>query len=98
MSDIILDYQVKENCYNLYESYGEICVKCGCCSDDPESRFKSRIELADRRLEELESFITGGDADLISSLQRKNSQRSIKFWKKEKTKYQKLLNRIQKGK
>ena len=42
----------KENCYNTYDSYGEICVHCGCCSEDEIERAKARVALADRMIEE----------------------------------------------
>jgi len=28
---VFVDYEVSDNCKNLEESYGEICVKCGKC-------------------------------------------------------------------
>ena len=31
MSNAMIDYAVSDNCENLEQSYGEICVKCGKC-------------------------------------------------------------------
>lgn len=28
---VLIDYGVTDNCQNLEESYGEICVKCNKC-------------------------------------------------------------------
>ena len=39
-----ISQQIRKNCWNLYDSYGEICVHCGCCSKDKATRYKARVE------------------------------------------------------
>lgn len=39
-----IDISAKKNCYATMQSYGEICVGCGCCSSDPLTRTQARIE------------------------------------------------------
>ena len=34
MSVMYVDAPVRGNCWNLRDSYGEICVGCGCCSKE----------------------------------------------------------------
>ena len=31
-----IDYSVLDNCKNLEDSYGEICVQCNKCARNPE--------------------------------------------------------------
>lgn len=42
--ELYIDTACEEDCYALGWSYGEICVCCGCCSDDPKTRYKKRID------------------------------------------------------
>ena len=49
-------YQVKEKCWNTLDSYGEICVGCGCCSADPMARAKARLSFAEEHLQEQLNF------------------------------------------
>lgn len=48
---LFIDRPACKNCYNPFESYGMICVHCGCCSDDEKVRYKARIALHKRLLE-----------------------------------------------
>lgn len=48
---IFVDKPARGECYNCFESYGMICVHCGCCSDDEKVRYTSRIALHKRFLE-----------------------------------------------
>ena len=38
-----IDVAAKKPCYATIWSYGEICVGCGCCSNDPMTRTQARI-------------------------------------------------------
>ena len=41
-----IDYAVKPNCYNLTDSYGEICVGCNCCGRFDKKRiYESRLNV-----------------------------------------------------
>lgn len=39
---MIADFEVSDNCWNFNDSYGMICVRCGCCSEDKEIRYKGK--------------------------------------------------------
>lgn len=43
-TELYIDTACIEDCYALGWSYGEICVNCGCCSDDPKTRYKKRVD------------------------------------------------------
>lgn len=43
-TEIYIDTACNENCYAVGWSFGEICVNCGCCSDDLKTRYKNRID------------------------------------------------------
>lgn len=70
----------KENCYNTYDSYGEICVHCGCCSEDEIERAKARVALADRMIEEY-------------TRQLSNASDTISYFVEEKRKNMEILEK-----
>ena len=51
-----IDVGVKKNCYNPFESFGEICVGCGCCSDNKLEAARARLALHERLLEDDKKF------------------------------------------
>lgn len=79
---------VSKNCYNLYESYGEICVGCGCCSSDKQRRIKARLALNRRMLKEEQEFDRWADDPEIRALQEKNVAENILLFEKEIAKYE----------
>lgn len=95
---MVIDFQARKDCYNQYESFGEICVGCGCCSDDPEERYKARIALADRMIEELEKWSNAGDYISLLPIQIRNIKKGLSKWEKRRTKFQKKLKELQEGK
>ena len=68
--------QVKKKCWNLWDSFGEICVGCGCCSDDPVVRAKARLEVCERMLEEEKNC----DTTWYCELQKKNLKVNIRYF------------------
>ena len=72
--------QVKENCWNFIDSYGEICVHCGCCSEDPITRYTARIEVCERYLEEEKTHLNNKDYD---ERQLSNVKENIKYWEEK---------------
>ena len=86
--------QVKTECWNFYDSYGEICVHCGCCSSNPRIQAKARLKVLRRELEECENF-TDWDEDIdLRRLQESNIQSNIKYFKKEIAKYEKIRRKL----
>jgi hypothetical protein len=51
-----VSYSVSVRCYNGWESYGEICVHCGCCGKPGTERDRARLAMYRRRLEEQVNF------------------------------------------
>lgn len=71
---------ITSKCYALLWSYGEICVGCGCCSPNKETRRKGRLAYWKWRRHELLHFDywATGYPDLIA-LQRKNIAHDLKL-------------------
>lgn len=94
--EIHLCTQVKKNCWNFYDSYGEICVHCGCCSKNALIRTKARLSVLKRELEESENF--DGWAyeypDLLE-LQKKNVAEDIVYFKKKIKYYEQKLSKLE---
>lgn len=58
-----LDFSANDNCYALAWSYGEICVGCGCCSEDPAVSTPARIQYHEEMLAYFEGLFAEGDRD-----------------------------------
>lgn len=78
-----VDFMTKEDCYNTFESYGIICVGCGCCSEKPLSRAKARLALHERLLDHDNHFDLWDDDPELRALQQKNLETNI-AWNTEK--------------
>lgn len=86
---------VKSNCWNLADSYGEICVHCGCCSSNKKTRYKARLEHYKRCLKEKEGFSDWAYEypDLVE-LQKKNIAEDIKYFKRRIRYYENKLKNL----
>lgn len=90
--DFHIDAQVSSKCWNLYDSYGEICVHCGCCSKDPLTRYNARIEVLLRWIEQCETF-DGWIADSsLRAIQETNIARDLKAYRRKLRYYKKKLD------
>lgn len=68
-----------DECYNPYDSYGEICVGCNCCGRiDKSTMHQCRIETDKRHLVETAQHLTGEDYQ--TELQQKNILSSIEYF------------------
>ena len=88
---IILDYGVNKNCWNHLDSYGEICVGCGCCQKDTTKRRKARLDVLKRWLEESENFDNWSDDEQLREIQEKNIADDIRYYKRKIRYYEKML-------
>ena len=88
---------VKENCWNTWDSYGEICVHCGCCSEDPFERAKYRLETLKERLEEEEHFNEWSDDPYWKTIQENNLRVNKKRIKKRIRYYENRIKELNKG-
>ena len=90
---IHIDFMTRKNCWNLYDSYGEICVGCGCCSADPKIRAESRLRVCERMLQEqydFDDWIEGWE-----ETQRKNVKANIVYFKRIIRYYKKRLQKLE---
>lgn len=72
-----------DNCYNLYDSYGEICVHCNCCGRiDPKTEYQCRLALNERMLEEQINFSEWDDIAEWRKRQEENNKANIAYFKK----------------
>ena len=89
---VFLDQCVAKNCWNLIDSYGEICVKCNCCGGfDKDSMYTSRLRVLRRWLKDDKAKLT--DPDFQTALQQKNiradirrCQRQIRYYERKAVK------------
>lgn len=106
MSDIInfpiksfADINAKKDCYALAWSYGEICVGCGCCSEDELTRTKARLEYHRECLKSNEEFDNWFDDDpALLTMQKNNIAHNIEYEKKKIEIYEaRLKDLVQEG-
>jgi len=88
---IFLDQQVDKHCWNLYDSYGEICVKCNCCGlMKPETvygtMYASRLRTVKRWLKEWQPKLT--DPGFQTAIQQKNIRLDIRRCQRQITYYE----------
>ena len=69
---------VKDNCYARLWSYGEICVRCGCCSKDVAERRKARLGYWGWWLGESLLFDQWADDAQIKAIQERNNKDNIR--------------------
>jgi len=95
MADVHIDFAVRKDCWNFIDSYGEICVGCGCCSKDKKTRYESRIRCVERWLDErinFDDWIEG-----CRELQEKNIKADIKYYKRRLRYYRAKLKEVNQG-
>jgi hypothetical protein len=79
---LYLDQQVDKHCWNLYDSYGEICVKCNCCGGfDKDSMYTSRLRTVRRWLKEWQPKLT--DPGFQTAIQQKNIRTGIRRFQRQ---------------
>lgn len=92
MEPHIVCYSVTNNCVNLFDSYGEICVGCNACGRFNEStKHKCYLDVLKRQLAEAESFDDWVDG--MEELQRKNKAANIEYTKNKIKKVEEILAR-----
>ena len=91
---IHIDACIKKNCWNFYDSYGEICVHCGCCSNDKLTRYTSRINCLKDWILEKENFDMWDDNPEWRKRQEKNIKNDIKHWKRQLRYYENRLKEL----
>lgn len=92
---IHVDRQIRKKCWNLRDSYGEICVGCGCCNQIPQVRYKSRIECLERWIDEQINFDNWFDDEATRKLQERNRKANIKYYRRKLRYYKKRLGELE---
>ena len=87
---------IRKNCWNLYDSYGEICVHCGCCSDDQKVRAESRLAVAKEHLQEQLDFNRWSDDQKLRAIQEKNRKANIRHYRGQVKYYTKRVEELNK--
>lgn len=87
----IIDTGVMKKCWNPYDSYGEICVHCGCCNKDKRARYMARFKLCKRKIEELENVTLWDDDPEWKAIQEKNIKSNLRYFKSRMRYYMKRM-------
>ena len=87
-----VDFAVQKNCWNLIDSYGEMCVGCGCCLKDKKKRYESRIRCLERWIDEWKNF--DGWIEGCEDLQRKNIRSNLKYFNRRLRYYKSRLKNM----
>lgn len=82
-------FGVGKNCWNFYDSYGQICVGCGCCSPNQLERAEARLALCKRLLEEWKNFDAWDKGH--EELQKRNVALNIQHFKRRIRYYEKRV-------
>lgn len=90
-----IDCEVSKNCWNLTDSFGMICVNCGCCAKDKKTRYKNRIRTVEQWLEEKKNFDGWYEDDPeIKMIQKENVSADIRTFKRMLRYYRKKLTEL----
>ena len=95
--DFHIDAQVSSKCWNLYDSYGEICVHCGCCSKDPLTRYNARIDVLLRRIEHCVTFDEWSTDSTLRVIQETNIATDLRLYRAQLRYYKKRLKELKDG-
>lgn len=88
-----IDIQVTDRCWNMIDSYGMICVHCGCCSHDKQKRYASRIEVLERWIEEQEKFDRWDDDPEWRVVQERNIRSNLKHFRRMLRYYKRMADK-----
>ena len=90
-----VDYGITDDCINHW-SYGEICVRCGCCSNNPNYKDKTirTIRYYKECLKEEENFNWWDEDEFWRKVQERNVKSNILWYKRKIRKYKKILRTL----
>ena len=77
-----IDRPTAKQCWNLIDSYGMMCVHCGCCSHDKQKRYTSRIAVLERWIDGWEHFDRWDDDPEMKALQERNIRSNLKHFRR----------------
>lgn len=88
-------FSVEDNCWNFRDSYGEICVQCGCCSKDKNVRYRARIKCLENWIEEEEHFGRWSTNKELRALQEENVKINLEHYRRQLRYYKKRLSEVE---
>ncbi len=88
-----IDTPVRKNCWNTLDSYGEICVHCGCCAKDKATRYKARVATIKGWIWQKQNWYKPDDT--WEEYQRDNWKESIRLMRRQLYYYQKKLREME---
>lgn len=89
-------YGVKDNCYNISDSYDAICVWCNCCGRvDKKTMYQCRIDTEKRHLAEEANDLFNSERQ--TELQQKNILSNIAWYLKRIKQSQKMIKEEKHG-
>ena len=86
-------FQVTDRCWNLIDSYGMICVHCGCCSPDKRKRYASRIAVLERWIDGWEHFDRWDDDPKGKAFQERNIRSNLKHFRRKLRYYKRMAEK-----
>ena len=84
-------FSVTKDCINP-DSYGMICVGCGCCSKDKAVRYPARLKMYEEQLQYELNFNTWIPGWI--RLQKRNIKKNITYCKRRIAIYKRLTSRL----
>lgn len=92
---MIVDIEVSNNCWNFNDSYGMICVRCGCCSKDKAIRYKARIKCLEAWLDERKNFNRWAEDEYVRRIQEENIKSDYECYRGRLYYYKKKLKEVE---
>mgnify|MGYP001624345185 CR=1 FL=1 len=92
MNLTFIDTPVSKSCVNP-NSYGEICVQCGCCEKNPDYRDRviKQTRLYKELLAESRLFDEWDEDNGLAVIQKRNMERNILYYKMQIRLLKKIL-------
>lgn len=92
-----IDYGISDDCINI-NTYGELCVKCGCCKNNPNYRdmIRRRINYYKDGLNEELNYLGKRRVFDLEPWERSTAYSNILYYKRRIRLYKKIM-RTMKG-
>ena len=89
-----ISYSVTDDCENLYDSYGTICVWCNCCGRiDKDTKYEAQLRHYEKMLQEQYTFNRWHEDKDIRENQEDNIKSNIKYFKEVIEDLKKLVSK-----
>ena len=85
----------RKNCWNHRDTYGEICIGCGCCSADKKERYESRIHCLEEWIKEELNFNMWDDDPEWRKTQERNRASNLYYYRSRLYYYRRMMKKMQ---